>query len=141
MQTHFELAGPIRLKHVTLFGCRVAGETRVTCRATPPTCDHSVTNSVTSPLCQVTPALAPALRQLPRPLGAGSMLPHVASVPHDPARCVDAPQYLRRRCRRTSCHICVWPCIRPCTRACVSAPWRGSFLVVFRYCSSCGSIA
>ena len=32
----------------------------------------------------------PALRQLPRPLGAGSVLPHVASVHHDPARCVDA---------------------------------------------------
>jgi hypothetical protein len=81
---------------------------------------------------------SPALCQLPRPLGAGSMLPHVASVPHDPARChcVDAPQYLRQpeRCRR----ICVWPCIWPRTRACVSAPWRGSFPesfpVVFRYC-------
>jgi hypothetical protein len=46
LQTHFKLAGPkkknskkfkkrkfagpIRLKHVTLFGCRVRGETRVT---------------------------------------------------------------------------------------------------------------
>ena len=27
-----KLAGPIRLKHVTLFGCRVWGETRVTYR-------------------------------------------------------------------------------------------------------------
>ena len=26
LQTHFELAGPIRLKHVTLFGCRVGGD-------------------------------------------------------------------------------------------------------------------
>ena len=70
--------------------------------------DYSVTSGVTSPASPQdmppTPSPCavhlrpwscintPALRQLPRPLGAGSILPHVTSVLHDPARCVDAPQ-------------------------------------------------